>query len=85
MSNKRHKRRRTKGRARDFRGSLASGRTGQPPPASSVTPRQVVAPKVEKAAVGEGIRGRVTSDLGRILLSAAIVLSVLTLLYFVLR
>jgi len=85
LSSKKHKRRRPKGRPRASHMPSAKARVGQPPLTPQMPPGQPLATRLGKPAVAEELSRRLGPDLRRSLLSAAIVLLVLVILYLVLR
>lgn len=85
MSNKKHRKRKPKGRTRDAHAPSARAGVGQSPLTPPMAARQALAAKPGKPALDEAISKRLGPDLRRALLSSAIVLLVLVILYLVLR
>jgi Mg-chelatase subunit ChlD len=85
VSSKKHKKRRTKSRARDSHRVLTRRRAVQAALPSPAPAKQAAAARLGQAAAEDGIRRRIVSDLRRVLLSAAVAILVLVILYLVLR
>lgn len=84
MSSKKHKKRRPKSRARDAHRALTGRRAVQATPPSPAPAKQAVPARLGQSAAEDGIRKRVVSDLRRVLLSAAVAILVLVILYLLL-